>query len=336
MVSPAAEEDPLLGAKPPPAPTPAAPVGHAAHLKAMSLIMVTLQTTTMVILTRYTRVGGREPYSICSMVIMSELTKVLFSFGLLSIEIGSIPRSTGLVVREVSHHREECLKLIVPAGLYFFQNNVLIFAVTNLNTAQYQVCYQFKLVVTAILSVLMLKRRLQKAQWLSLVMLFLGIAWVNKSSAPERVQAAEQNAALGFSAVFAASFTSGLAGVYFEKLVKGGTQSVWMRNLFLAVFSLFFGGVNVVLREREFIQEKGFFGGFDYLVVLLFVVNAGGGMIVGMVMKYADNILKGFATGLCPTKLLLLLLLLLMLLMLLMLMLMLVHRRYISDGHCDS
>eukprot|EP01047_Picozoa_sp_COSAG01_P062609 COSAG01_NODE_7986_length_2964_cov_3.300873_2_plen_69_part_00 len=38
--------------------------------------------------------------------------------------------------------------------------------VTNLNTAQYQVCYQFKLVVTAVLSVIMLKRSLSKAQWM--------------------------------------------------------------------------------------------------------------------------------------------------------------------------
>ena len=35
-----------------------------------------------------------------------------------------------------------------------------------------------------------------------------------------------------------ACFTSGLAGVYFEKLVKGGTKSVWLRNFYLALFSL--------------------------------------------------------------------------------------------------
>jgi UDP-sugar transporter A1/2/3 len=31
--------------------------------------------------------------------------------------------------------------------------------------------------------------------------------------------------------------------------------------------------------------------------VTVVVVNAAGGMIVAMVIKYADNILKGFATG---------------------------------------
>jgi hypothetical protein len=95
--------------------------------------------------------------------------------------------------------------------------------------------------------------------------------------------------------VFAACFTSGMAGVYFEKLIKGGTQSVWTRNFFLAVFSLGFGGVNVLLRESAWVRTRGFFSGVDSLVLLLVCVNAAGGMIVGMVMKYADNILKGFA-----------------------------------------
>ena len=131
----------------------------------------------------------------------------------------------------------------------------------------------------------------------SLVLLFVGIVKVNLSSAKETVPAKGQQPTLGFAAVFAACFTSGMAGVYFEKLIKGGTQSVWTRNLFLAVFSLIFGGVNVLIRERYFVMTKGFFHGFDKLVVALFCVNAGGGMIVGMVMKYADNILKGFATG---------------------------------------
>lgn len=98
--------------------------------------------------------------------------------------------------------------------------------------------------------------------------------------------------------VFSASFTSGLAGVYFEKLIKGGTQSVWTRNFFLAIFSLGFGCVNVLLQAHEFERSHGFVAGFDKLVLLLVCANAVGGMIVGMVMKYADNILKGFAVRL--------------------------------------
>jgi UDP-sugar transporter A1/2/3 len=270
----------------------------AGSLKALSLVLVTLQTTVMVVLTRFTRVGDREAYSVCTMVIMTELLKLVFSVLLLAKELDGVGRATNTLRTEFSHRREECLKLLVPAGLYFCQNNVLIFAVTNLDTAVYQVCYQMKLVVTAVLSVLLLGRSLSSAQWLAVLLLCVGIVGVNMSAAGEKVQAkGGQNAALGLTAVFFAAFTSGMAGVYFEKLVKGGQQSVWARNFFLALFSLAFGAITMAIKEPETLSRTAFFRGYDRLVVTVVVVNAAGGMIVAMVIKYADNILKGFATG---------------------------------------
>ena len=270
----------------------------AGYLKAMSLVLVTLQTTTMVVLTRFTRVGDREPYSVCTMVLMTELLKLLFSVLLLSREQGSIDTALHSLFTELVHRPAECLKLLVPAGLYFLQNNVLIFAVTNLDTAVYQVCYQMKLVVTAVLSVLLLGRSLTKAQWFAVLLLCGGIIGVNMSASGEKVQAkGGQDPVLGLTAVFFAAFTSGLAGVYFEKLVKGGQQSVWLRNFFLALFSLPFGWLTLIMKEPDTLAPGQFFNGYDGLVVAVVLVNAAGGMIVAMVIKYADNILKGFATG---------------------------------------
>lgn len=44
-----------------------------------------------------------------------------------------------------------------------------------------------------------------------------------------------KNAALGVCAVLAAAATSGFAGVYFEKVLKGSDMSVWVSD-----FSTFF------------------------------------------------------------------------------------------------
>ena len=38
--------------------------------------------------------------------------------------------------------------------------------------------------------------------------------------------------------------------------------------------------------------EKGFFYGYDLFVVYLVALNATGGLLVAVVVKYADNILK--------------------------------------------
>jgi len=43
---------------------------------------------------------------------------------------------------------------------------------------------------------------------------------------------------------------------------------------------------------------KGFFVGYGTVVWAVVLLQAGGGLLVAMVVKYADNILKGFATSL--------------------------------------
>jgi UDP-sugar transporter A1/2/3 len=49
----------------------------------------------------------------------------------------------------------------------------------------------------------------------------------------------EMNRTLGLVAVFAACMISGLAGVYFEKVLKTSSASLWTRNVQLSFFSLF-------------------------------------------------------------------------------------------------
>jgi UDP-sugar transporter A1/2/3 len=51
----------------------------------------------------------------------------------------------------------EILKVSVPSFLYVVQNNLLYLALSNLDAATYQVCYQMKILTTALFSVTMLK-----------------------------------------------------------------------------------------------------------------------------------------------------------------------------------
>ena len=53
----------------------------------------------------------------------------------------------------------EVLKLCVPSLLYTVQNNLLYCALTNLDAATYQVCYQLKILTTALFSAVLLKVR---------------------------------------------------------------------------------------------------------------------------------------------------------------------------------
>jgi UDP-sugar transporter A1/2/3 len=205
----------------------------------------------------------------------------------------------------------DALKISVPALLYLVQNTLLYVALSNLSAPLFQVTYQGKLVTTAIVSVLMLNRKYNFRQWVCLVVLSVGVAIVvlgekkddNKQENDQNKPV--QSLAVGLVAVTIACFCSALAGVYFEKVLKKTTTengaarapvSMWMRNIQLAFFSIViavFQGMN----EGGDSEPKPFLHGFTSWVWILVALQAGGGLLVAAVIKYADNVLKGLATG---------------------------------------
>jgi UDP-galactose transporter len=96
---------------------------------------------------------------------------------------------------------------------------------------------------------------------------------------------------------------SGLAGVYFEKILKepkGNMRktSVWVRNVQLSFYSLWPAlFVGVIFHDGEHIAKEGFFAGYNSVVWMAVVLQALGGITVALVIKYADNIAKNFATS---------------------------------------
>ena len=46
------------------------------------------------------------------------------------------------------------------------------------------------------------------------------------------------------------------------------------------------------------VAERGFFQGYTWLTASVVLQVSAGGLLVGLIMKYADNLLKGFATSL--------------------------------------
>ena len=49
------------------------------------------------------------------------------------------------------------------------------------------------------------------------------------------------------------------------------------------------------VQDKEIVAESGPFYGFTPMVLLLVTNQAVGGILVAVIMKYADNIMKGFA-----------------------------------------
>lgn len=189
--------------------------------------------------------------------------------------------------------------MTIPSLVYVLQNNLLYVSASNLDAATYQVTYQLKILTTALFAVFMLRKKLLSTQWGSLLILVCGVALVQLSQGGESRQlTVEQNRTLGFAAALGACVLSGFAGIFFEKMLKTSDLSVWMRNIQLSLLSLPLSLITAYANDGVAISSKGFFFGYDGFVYFLVLLQATGGLIVAVVVKYADNILKGFATSL--------------------------------------
>lgn len=297
--------------------------GSKAFIRYGSLLVVVLQTTVTVLLLRYSRTRETDipPYLASTAVLSAECCK--FVVCVLTLFIHADYSLTGAVqyfINEIVCKPRETAKLIIPSGLYAMQNNLLYLALSNLDAATYQVTYQLKILTTALFSVCLLKKQIQPMQWISLLLLTMGVALVQLPAdtfsgevkeedkievSEEKSKIAEQhpthiaqNPTLGLMAVLTACFSSGLAGVYFEMLVKTGAQtSIVIRNLQLGIFSLLFASMAVMYNDANEVLENGFFQGYDGVVILIVLIQAFGGLMVAVAVKYADNILKVFATS---------------------------------------
>lgn len=194
---------------------------------------------------------------------------------------------------------EEMLKLSVPSFLYTVQNNLLYFALTNLDAATYQVCYQMKILTTAVFSMVMLQRKFSPKKWAALILLTVGVSVVQISGISDgsKTDTEKHNQFIGLVAVLCAACTSGFSGVYFEKILKGAKTSLWLRNVQMGIPSVVIAFITIYAKDSTAVAKQGFLGGYTPLVWTVVTVQAVGGLIVAVVVKYADNVLKVFATS---------------------------------------
>lgn len=90
----------------------------------------------------------------------------------------SLNRFFRVIKDEIYSKPHDTSKLAIPSGLYAVQNNLLFLALSYLNAATYQVTYQLKILTTALFSVFILGKTIEKHQWFSLCMLAIGVALV--------------------------------------------------------------------------------------------------------------------------------------------------------------
>lgn len=278
----------------------AQPAGPANRFKLLALCSLTLQSSLLILTMRYSRMSheGGGQYTASTAVFFSEILKLLMCSVQSTRQVGF--SQTFRQVRSSGHE-----KLAIPAALYVLQNHLQYIAASNLDAGTLQVAYQLKILTTAVFFVLFMNRSLRLKQWLALLVLATGVAVMQIAplrSQPQQQSTSEDvgNRVAGIFAVLMVCVLSGAASVYFERCVKQNAQevSVWVRNIQLGLYSI----LPVIIlaafgSDGKIIREKGIFYGYTRSTYAVVLLHAVGGILVANVVKYADSILKNFATS---------------------------------------
>ena len=76
---------------------------------------------------------------------------------------------------------------------------------------------------------------------------------------------------------------------------SGGT-SLWVRNVQLGVFAIPLQAFAIYRLDWQVVSQRGLFHGFHPITWLVVVVQVAGALLTAIVIKFAGNILKTFAT----------------------------------------
>jgi len=101
---------------------------------------------------------------------------------------------------------------------------------------------------------------------------------------------------VGVSAMLTAALCTSFASVFFEKMLKSSRKpSLWLRNIQLATYSGGIAVVTVLAEEDPLRATEGWLHGFTAVTWGVVGMNVLGGLLVAVTIKYADNIIRGFA-----------------------------------------
>jgi UDP-sugar transporter A1/2/3 len=221
----------------------------------------------------------------------------------------------------------------IPAGLYTAQNTAALMAYQHLDGVTFNVLNQTKTLSAALCCYLIMGRKQSKIQIVALFMLLIsaliiehivsldvilhiwrqGLFDVSFSSIPLSSSSLlldssssndnTKHLTHGVIPVLLASFLSGLAGAISQKNLQSscGSGEKGGRNPYLFSAELCVASLMILFISMKFsddgdkIQQYGFFHHWTPETLIPIVTNAIGGIVVGLVTKYAGSVRKGFA-----------------------------------------
>lgn len=291
------------------------PIQSTHHLGAISMFFLCLQFAFQPVLTRS---FASKSIQRGSYVLMQDVLRITMSLALLNTSL--LPALQGWTLLSALQAAG------VPSMLYLVQNICSLMAYQHLSPITYNVLNQTKTLSAAIFCYLLLGQRQTPQQMVALFLLVLAAlvmegslgklfsATIRKSSKEkDSASDTEDSFSRGIVPVLVASTTSGLAGALAQKSLQQHARNAMIFNMELAACSIvimllskIINGVRQTLVEdvphnndsngsTESPPKPTFWTGWTKQTWIPLMTNAAGGVLVGLVTKYAGAVQKGFS-----------------------------------------
>lgn len=241
--------------------------------------------------------GGRVPYLSVTATFLIEVLKLALM--LAAIAASRTPPPPRMPLRESALYA-------VPSLLYAVDNNLNYVILRFLDPATLAVLWNLKILTTAVLFRLVLKRELSELRKIAIALLLLGVVTSQSDHLEKQARAAAGEAtgsssadgtgtsprdfSVGILLVLIGVTISSCASVFTEWTFKRKSDCPFMwQNVMLYVYGILFNGF-ALLAEHDEITERGFFDGYNGWTAAVIAVNCVGGISMGLILKFLDNI----------------------------------------------
>nr|CCA19037.1 UDPsugar transporter putative [Albugo laibachii Nc14] len=201
---------------------------------------------------------------------------------------------------DVSFSMKNAFLYAIPACLYTIDSNLTFLLLRLMDPATLSVLWNMKILTTALLFRIVLKKVLDSIQYAAIGLLLLGVItsesdlasmMENRSTGSDNTSNYDENHfVFGIVLVGIGIFISSCAGIFIEWALKRDPNCCFMwQNMQLYMAGIFFNLLGL-LAEKDAIYQNGFFHGYTLWTYAAIMTHSIGGIAIGYLFKYLDNI----------------------------------------------
>lgn len=242
-------------------------------------------------------------------VVLQSLLKLALASALFlrhDVSASSVPAKLRALMDQTRAHRSLLLLYLIPAGLYALYDVLSYVNLRQFDAPTYFLLLQFRLVVTGLLHQLVFARRLNRNQWLALLVTTAGCAikTLGSTSSAASTSSTEGPSLVAYASLMVQMLASTFAGVYNELLLKKQAKiPVNLQNVFMYADSILCTGAMLALgltgqTLSEVARLETLRTLLSPVVLSMVLIMSAVGLVTSLFLKHLDSVRKAIASAL--------------------------------------